>query len=372
MLTKTPKTKLDKSDEIALHHGFVFTKFKPIKSKRDDDLQPEEKEVIVRSAKNEIKKINEPLMFYSDEPIVLTKNQINRKNYKNLSFDIIGVQKGIAEAMIINTAVKILAEEGYKNFSIDINCIGDEDSSIKFKEELSNYYKKNINSVESSCKNTLSKKNSLFTNCEHESCKIITENAPKPINFLSDQNQKHFKEVLEYIDEMNIPYRIQSELMCDSNHYSKTVFEIVHEGEVLARGGRYDGLINKLTNKKNLSAVGISIQFKRNKIIKAYSNKIQEPEIFLIQFGFLAKLKSFEVIDILRRHKITIHQNLHKDKLTDQFEIARKMKIKKIIIIGHKEALDDEIVFKDMSEATQDNIKISKLSQYLKKIGLYK
>ena len=173
---------------------------------------------------------------------------------------------------------------------------------------------------------------------------------------------------------MNIPYRINNDLVSKNNHYSKTIFEIRTEtknGEtLLARGGRYDEMANKIAKKRNLTAVGISLQFKKTKTPKAYSNKINKPRIFLVQFGFKAKLKSFEVIEILRRQKITVYQSLHKNKLSEQFEMAKEKKVPYIITIGHKEAINNEIIFKNNNNSSIHVIKIKKLPRFLRKIKI--
>ena len=138
----------------------------------------------------------------------------------------------------------------------------------------------------------------------------------------------------------------------------------------MAKGGRYDDVANKIAQKRNLPAVGLTMLYKRKLTNKAYSNKIEKPQIFLVQFGFKAKLKSFEVIDILRQNRVTVHQKLYKNKLSDQFLIAKKMKVPYMIIIGQKEAQDDEIIFRNMIDVTHEVVKINKLIQYLKKIHL--
>ncbi len=373
---KILKKRLDKADEIALHHGFRFEEIPTAYTNKNTPLHPEEKHHVLKTyGKMSGKGANsQPLMLYFDRPILINKKQIpNLKTHKILSLDIIGVQNSIAEAMLINTASKILSEEGYKNFFIDINCTGDKDSLNKFIEEVGNYYKKHSGSFNCSCKYKIDKKNFLATSCENENCRELIENAPRPINYLTEKSRQHFKEVLEYLEDMRLPYRINSDLVVEDNHYSKTVFEIKTLGEdstelILARGGRYDDVANKIIGKRNLPAVGLSMIYKKNGFTPAYSNKINTPQIFLIQFGFKAKLKSFEVIDILRRQKITVHQKLYKNKLSDQFISAKKTRVPYMIIIGQKEALEDEVIFKNTFNVSYEIVKISKLPQYLKKI----
>ena len=382
-LTKTSKKRLDKVDEIAIHHGFELAQVPTIYVREDHFLAPREKEYVVKifnkSLNNSRSKRLEPRMFYYDQQVLVNKNKsFSARNYKNIGLDIFGVPSGIAEVMIINTATKILREEGYKDIFIDINCTGDKNSISKFTDELINYYKKNSDILKDGCGGNLNRKEVSILNCGHENCRSLKENAPRPINFLSEHSQQHLKEVLEYLEEMDVPYRINDDLISDNNHYSKTIFEIKSEQResgskeikeiILARGGRYDEVANKVAKKRNLVAVGVSLQFKKNGTNKAYSDTIQKPKIFLIQFGFRAKLKSLEIVDILREQQITVYKDLHRNKLTDQFYIAKKMGIPYILIIGQKEAMEDEVIIKNVVDASQDVVKIDKISQYFKKI----
>lgn len=376
MATEIKKKKLDKSDEIALHHGFEFSQIPSAYTKKIPFLLPEEKLSVIQNYKDrDIKpKITEPLMVYYDQPILINKKNPLSPKHKSIGLDIIGIPDSTAEAVIINTSLKILKEEGYEDIFIDINCSGDKTSVAKFLEESNNYCKKNSTDLE--CKNIFNKKELATTSCDHPSCQIFIENSPRPINFLSEPSRRHFKEVLEYLEEMRTPYRINDTLVSEDNHYSKSIFEIKIKDKtsnreiILARGGRYDEVASKATHKKNFVAVGVSMHFKKIKNEKAYSNKIEKPKIFIIQFGFIAKLKSFEVIEILRRHHLTVSHNLHREKLTDQFIKAKEMRIPYIITIGQKEAMENEVIFKNVRESTHEIIKIDRLSQYLKKIKI--
>ena len=90
--------------------------------------------------------------------------------------------------------------------------------------------------------------------------------------------------------------------------------------------------------------------------------------LFRSQLGFEAKLKSLHVIDILRHAKISVHQNLSKDSLGAQLSSAEEMNIPYAIIFGQKEAIDGNVIIRDMKKHTQDVIKIDELCEYIRKL----
>ena len=124
--------------------------------------------------------------------------------------------------------------------------------------------------------------------------------------------------------------------------------------------------------KKDVPAVGFSIGVDR--IIESSWYKklcpriLKKPKIYFIQLGSEAKLKSLNIIEILRKAHIPIAQSLSKDSLGSQLAIAEKLSIPYAIIFGVKEALDNSVIVRDMSNRSQDTVKLSKLLEYLKEI----
>ena len=95
---------------------------------------------------------------------------------------------------------------------------------------------------------------------------------------------------------------------------------------------------------------------------------LKKPKIYFVQLGPEAKLKSLNVIEILRKAHVPIAQSLSKYSLGSQLATAEKMGVPYVLIFGLKEALSDSVIVRDMSNRSQDTIKLSKLLDYLKEI----
>ena len=57
---------------------------------------------------------------------------------------------------------------------------------------------------------------------------IHKQNVPRPIDFLSETSRLHFKEVLEFLEIINIPYQINHNLIGDLDIGSETIFSIIN------------------------------------------------------------------------------------------------------------------------------------------------
>ena len=310
------------------------------------------------------------------QPIMLVHEGevVKERSKHTINLEIMGTNRSIAEALLIKTAVSILKDNGYKEFSIEINSIGDKESMNRFSRELTNYYKKNLNGVSAHCRQNFKKDPFYLLHCKTcDPGNKIKDAAPTSISCLSDASRAHFKEVLEFIETMKIPYKINNNLVPDKKYCSGTIFEIREtlkngdDGETLAVGFRYDGMAQKVGYKKDNPGVGIKIFLRKKAVVKKVS-KLLKPIAFYIQLGDEAKHKSLELIEALKNEKIFVHHMLGRDKFGSQFSHVEKTKVPYVIIMGKKEFLENSVMVRENTTRTQQSIPIEKLAEHIKKI----
>lgn len=322
----------------------------------------------------------QPVYFYSyGARFRHDKPQKGRyRQFFQFDLDILGKSGAILDATIIEVAMLILKEAGVQNPMIKINSIGDKDSRKEYIKHLTNHYKKHLSDLGAIDRARL--KTNPLRILDSKDPKTIEVNleAPQSLNYLNSESKKHFKEVIEYLDECGISYEIDHTLVRGFDYYSQTVFEFFapsneEEGKMLALGGggRYDYLAKIMGSKKDIPAVGCA--FGVDRVIEASTEPLdpkirKEPKIFFVQLGFEAKLKSFQVIEIFRKKKIPIKHSLSKDNLSSQLAIAEKTGVPYTVIFGQKEAMDGTVIIRDMKTRSQDIVKIADLAEYTKKM----
>jgi histidyl-tRNA synthetase len=397
----------EKAQEVAVYYGFkpietpiveqeeVFTsaigvgtdvvdkEMYTLRTKGGDHLaiRPEHTAGLMRSyIEHGMQSLPQPLLFYSYGPSFRHDNpQKGRyRQFYQFDMDVLGSEKSILDALVIKTTWTILEEAGAKDLSVDINSIGDKDCRASYIRELTNYYKKNMSILPAIDRERLKTNPLRILDSKEEKTIELNQNAPDTLSHLCPACKKHFKEVLEYLEEMEIPYTINKCLVRGLSYYTRTVVEIMITDEetgkkiTIAGGGRYDYLGKQLGSKKDVPAVGIAIGVDRvveapwfAKLAPRISKK---PKIYFIQLGFDAKLKSLNVIEILRKGKIPIAQSISKDNLSTQLATAERLGMRYAIIFGQKEALENSVIFRDMSNRSQDTVKITKLLEYIKNL----
>ncbi|MDO8579277.1 MAG: ATP phosphoribosyltransferase regulatory subunit [bacterium] len=335
----------------------------------------EEKIAILRLYERErMWTLSQPILFYYKKPFVGDRRKPNpRESHHGL--EIIGAEKSIAEAILIQTSLSILHSAGKTDLHVEINSIGDKESLARFTREIIAYYRKHINDLPAKCRETM--KHDVFSllGCDHEACKKLANECPKAINFLSEESRQHFKEILEYLEMLEIPYNINNTLVANRNYCSETIFEIRHDNpsaHPLAIGIRYDTLARRLGHKKDLPAIGVSLCLektgRKNETLKMSAiAKILNPQICFMQLGFEAKLKSLRVIETFRVADIPVIQSLAKDKMAGQVGMAEKNHTPIVVIMGKKEAMEDSVIIRDSATRSQETVLVTDIASYLKK-----
>lgn len=397
----------EKAQEVAVYYGFspietpiveqekVFTssigegtdiidkEMYVLKTKGGDHLalRPEHTAGLMRSyIEHGMQSLPQPLLFYTYGPSFRHDNPQKGRYRQFTQFDVdaLGSEKSILDALVIKTTWTILEEAGAKDLSVDINSIGDKECRASYIRELTSYYKKNLNFLSPIDRERLKTNPLRILDSKELKTIELNQNAPDTLSHLCLSCKKHFKEVLEYLEIMEIPYTINKCLVRGLSYYTRTVVEIMTIDEetgkniTIAGGGRYDYLGRQLGSKKDIPAVGMAIGVDR--VIEApWFNKlspriIKKPKIYFIQLGFDAKLKSLNVIEILRKGKIPIAQSISKDNLGAQLAVAEKLGMRYAIIFGQKEAMENSVIFRDMSNRYQDTVKLTNLLEYIKNL----
>ncbi len=345
-------------------------------------LRPEFTASIVRSyIEHGMFTLPQPVKLWSIGPIFRHERpQAGRyRQIHQFNFEALGDSSPSIDGQVIQMCYDILKDLGFKNINIEVNSIGDPECHPSFKKILTNYFRSRKSALCSNCQRRLKENPLRILDCKEEKCRSIRAEAPQIIDHLCEQCHIHFKQVLEFLDELELPYTLNPYLVRGFDYYTKTVFEIVEKSEngasqgSLVGGGRYDGLV-KLLGGRDTPAFGAAggidriINLMKTREIKI--EKKDEPKIFLAQLGQLAKRKSMKLFEEFRAAKIPVAESFSKDSLRSQLNTADKMKIKWVLIFGQKEALEGFITLRDMETGTQEEIKLDKVVAEMKeKIG---
>lgn len=297
------------------------------------------------------------------------------RQFYQFGYEILGAPDSFTDAFLIGLTWEIYKKLNLSNLIIEINSLGCKNCRTKMEKMIVEYFKREKFLLCPDCQIRLSKNPLRILDCKNEKCQPLLESAPALLDCLCDSCREHFKNTLEYLDDLAIPYDLNPKLVRGLDYYTKTTFEIVKKGEkarmsALGGGGRYDDLVELLGGRPTPAigfAGGIERIIEKIKEEKVEVPKLLGPEIFLVQLGELARRKSLPLLFNLWKAGFKITLALNKESLKSQLKEADKTKVKFALIYGQREALDKTIIVRNMVEGIQETIELEKLGDYLKK-----
>jgi len=295
------------------------------------------------------------------------------RQFHQFGVEYTGIISFEADFEIINLASYIW-EKLKINPKLVINSIGDNEDRKKYVDVLVNYLKKYEADFDANEKNKLYNNPLRILDTKNKDTKKILETAPKISDYLSTDSKSHFNKLLEALNDKDILYVQDDNLVRGLDYYNRTVFEYLDDTDnaqnTICAGGRYDYLFESLCGKK-LPALGFAIGIER---LLEYANfaKSNDEEInfYIIvldnkDYGYSETIS--KIIRSVSKKYIVSNSYSYKN-LKSQLKKADKLSPDYCVIIGNDERKRNMCQLKNMDTGEQENINIDKLAEYLKKI----
>jgi len=341
-------------------------------------LRPENTAGVIRAyIEHGMQTVPQPVkLFYIGSMFRHDKPQAGRyRQFSQIGFEVIGEPEPIIDAQIILIAYKFCQAAGF-NCTMQVNSIGCSDCRPNYEQELKDYFKRVKGKLSELSQIRLIKNVLRILDSKEEEDLPLIAGAPQQVDFLCEGCKNHFIQVLEYLDDLEIPYALNPRIVRGLDYYNRTTFEIwINDEEVgrqsaLGGGGRYDGLVELLGGQPT-PAVGFALGVERfiNQI-KETDHKVPEnpkPEIFLAQLGLEARKKALKLFEGLTQAGIRVAENLSKSGLKPQLEMADRLGVQFTLILGQKEIVDNTIMIRDMENGIQEVVDFEKAIIEIKK-----
>jgi histidyl-tRNA synthetase len=340
-------------------------------------LRPELTVGIIRSyLEHNMNRLPVPVRLYAFES-VFRKGKPTNYNYQQFyqwSTEIIGEKDSGLDAQMIHLAYQVLKDlHVEKNLVVKINTLGNPKEKNKYQESLKNYFYGKERNLCFDCQERLESSPLRILDCKEEDCKLLSDMAPKIKDFISEDSQNYFNEILELLDEVNIPYEIDSTLVRGMDYYNDTVFEIVDKDDdnfnnSLIGGGRYDTMIEKMGGKPTPSfgfAMGVDRVMNR---MKDFGFKVPHKDkiyVYVAQLGKEAKRKCLKLLENLHNKGVHAMGALGTGSIKSQLAVAEKFSADFAVLIGQMEVKEGVGIIRNIKAGTQERVPFDKILDYL-------
>jgi histidyl-tRNA synthetase len=306
------------------------------------------------------------------------KNARYREHYQ-VGYETFGVKDPAIDAELILVGYNFYKDIGLP-VEVRINSLGNSEERARYKEELTNYYRTKRSYLCEDCRQRLNKNPLRLLDCKEEQCQPVKEEAPQLVDWLGAESKQYFVKVLEFLDELSVPYVLTHTLVRGLEYYNDTIFEffgLVGEEKTaysLGGGGRYDALVEELGGKAT-PAAGIGLGVERGILALKELEKVSRTslvsdgkvDVYFAQLGDDAKRRALKIINDLRASGVRVAFNFFKNSLKSQLEIAHSLKVSHVLILGQKEVQDRAVIIRDMESGVQEIVDQKKIEPIIKR-----
>ncbi len=294
------------------------------------------------------------------------------REFHQFGIEVFGAKSYVADAEVIFAASEFLSRLGVKT-KLQINSIGCKTCRAKYNAALKEYLSSRLSEMCPTCRTRFDKNPLRILDCKEEGCKAIIKDAPKITDYLCEDCLSHFDGVKKLLNRQGLGYEVNPYIVRGLDYYTRTVFEFV-SGEIGAQstvcgGGRYDGLIEELGGSP-APAIGFAAGIERLLLLMENTGarfpEEDKPEIFVAGMDEESRAEAFSIALNLRLKGIRAETDLMERSVKAQLKYADKTGAKCVAVIGADELASGEVNIKNMSDGTQQKIKISQIYTYLK------
>ena len=259
--------------------------------------------------------------------------------------------------MIMMVADKLKAcGIGYR---LQLNSLGDQNCMPQYRDALVTFIESVEDEICEDCKRRKETNPIRVLDCKNEKCQSLYENAPKLINALCENCESDFEKLKKILDENDIAYEIDTNLVRGLDYYSKTAFEFVSDNigsqSAIAGGGRYDRLVEFLDGRPT-PAVGFAMGIERLMELIVMPEKKRE--------GYYIGAMDAEAVDLVvklthtKRQSKKVACDFKAKNLKNHLKGADKANARFCCVIGSDELENGTIWIKDLQNKTEETISL--------------
>ncbi|MCX8031238.1 MAG: histidine--tRNA ligase [Thermodesulfovibrionales bacterium] len=330
-------------------------------------LRPEGTASVVRSfVEHNLNTLPTPQKFYYVGPMFrYERPQKGRfRQFYQIGVEAFGEKGPLIDAEVIAMLVNFLNLIGCENVNIELNSIGCETCRPLFKKELINFFSNKLSNLCTDCQRRHKTNPLRILDCKVDGCIENRQGAPMISRYLCENCTVHFEELKNLLNNLNIPYTLNPELVRGLDYYTKTTFEATSNQlgaqKAVAAGGRYDKLVEEFGGPPT-SAIGFAIGLERIITLTKEKLTIQYPDplFFIATIGKEAEMKGLILAENLRQKGYYVEIHYGNASLKSQLRKADRINAKVVLIIGDEELKSGKIKWKNLYTKEQGDVDIN-------------
>ena len=294
-----------------------------------------------------------------------------QRQFHQFGVEMLGVESPYVDVECMLMAVTVVKALGLKNIQLHINTLGDQESRDAYREALQNHFQPVLNELCHDCQVRYEKNPLRILDCKVDKNHPMMKTAPKTIDYLTDNAKAHFEKVCALLDDLEIDYVVDPNLVRGLDYYSHTVFEIISDdpklgaGSTVGGGGRYNGLVEELGGPQT---PGVGFAFGMERLMIALGDDHEDEEgldVYIMPLGSEAKDLAMQIMTMLRANGFTYDMDQCDRGLKGQFKSADRFHAHFSMIIGDEEVQKEVVNMKCNHTKEQVEVPLENIVEFI-------
>ena len=301
-------------------------------------------------------------LYYLGEMFRYERPQKGRyRQFNQFGIENIGMKSPLIDAEVIALGYSIVKALGLNQVKVLINTLGDDQSRAAYRSVLKEHFQGCVQELCEDCRRRYEQNPLRLLDCKVDQEHPAMQNVPSLKDSLTEDSRQYFDQVLQALDDLQIPYEIDPRLVRGLDYYTHTVFEVVSthpqsgsQATVFA-GGRYDGLVEYFGGPQ-MSGVGFAMGLERLMILaEAEGVKLEEPQrldVYVMALGEVGTLP-LQLATECRAAGYHTEFNVLPRSLKAQFKSVDRHQTRVAVIAGEAEAAEGKVNVKFIDQQKQ-------------------
>ena len=293
------------------------------------------------------------------------------RQFRQFGIEAIGSKYPEQDSEVISIAYNLITGLGINDITLKLNSIGSSETRKNYKQALLKFLKPKYDQLSETSRNRFDSNPLRILDTKNKSEIELLKKAPKITEYLSKEDDLHFTEVKTYLNDLSIPFTLDTNLVRGLDYYTRTTFEIASNTlgaqDAICGGGRYDKLVGSLGGKPS-PAVGFAAGLERLLLAMGDKNELANKEIkkiYLIGLGDKARYTMMKILNNIRRSGYYVEFDSLRRSLKAQLRESNKLGASITIIIGEQEMEGQCAQIKDLTSGNQESVPFDSIISYI-------
>jgi histidyl-tRNA synthetase len=285
------------------------------------------------------------------------------RQHHQCGIEFLGASTPEADAEVLCLARDFLQALGVES-KLLLNSLGTMESRASYIQKLKEFLEPQRESLSEDSQKRLDLNPLRVFDSKDERDKTALQNAPRLLEHLKNEDAEsweHFCKLRAILDELEIAYEIDHNLVRGFDYYSHTAFEFVSDKlgaqSTVLGGGRYDGLVEKLGGPST-PGIGFGCGIERLLLIReasgAQAGSTPGLTAFLVTLGDEARAAAPGVLRALRDAGIRCDSDFVGRSMRAQMREANRQNARFALIVGESELAENALAVKNMESGEQE------------------